>query len=62
MSSIDIPDEALTIATSAAREQGMDVKGWLMAAISQHAAEQEPISEIPVDDCGFPASPAPAAA
>lgn len=57
MTSIDIPDEALSIATRKAREAGEALAGWVIRAITTQAANQEPIDEIPFDDCGFP-SPA----
>jgi hypothetical protein len=51
---IEIRDEALAIARHKAAAAGLAVGEWLARAINTQAAQQEPVEEIPVDDCGFP--------
>jgi hypothetical protein len=51
MTSIEIPEEALSIAIDAAG--GMSVRDWVVKAISDQAAAQDPSEEIPYDDAGF---------
>lgn len=50
---VEMPDEARVIAESKAAEAGLPLADWLTAAVSQHAARQNPVEDMPFDDCGF---------
>lgn len=53
MATITLTDEALPIARAAATEQGMDLAAWLCRAINEQAQRDQPVVEVPYDDCGF---------
>jgi hypothetical protein len=53
MSEVDIPAETLALATEHAKANGATVRDWLVRAINNEAAAQQPVIEIPVDDGGF---------
>lgn len=53
MTSVELSDDVLAIAVQRAAAQGRSLRDWLTTAISQQAAAQQPVDEIPIDDGGF---------
>jgi prophage DNA circulation protein len=54
VAAIEITDDALAIATDKAHAAGLSLTDWLTHAVAETAAHQEPVTELLVDDGGFP--------